>query len=99
MVSKAFVDISLKAAHLLPQLLRRPVINSPADLVPPHIRIGKKALVYRRRRCESEHDRSQGAQLVVHLPPLGDVLGLEGNLQTTAAHAEGHGIHVDEVVG
>lgn len=87
------------STHLLPQLLRGAVIDRPANLIPPDIRIGKEPLIYWRRGCQRQHDGPQRAQLVVHLAPFGQVLGLERDLQAAAAHAKGHGIHVDEVIG
>ena len=36
--------------------------------------------------------------MVIHLPPLSQVLRLERNLQAAAAHAERHGIHVDKII-
>ena len=36
--------------------------------------------------------------MIIHLPALRDILGLECDLQAAATHSERHSIHVDEVI-
>lgn len=85
-------------AYLLSEFLRRSIIYSTADLVPPHIGVCQKPFVNRRCGSQSQQDRSKWTELVVHLATFGDVLGLESDLKTTAAHAKSHGIHMNEIV-
>ena len=88
-----------ESTHLFTKLLLRAVIDSSADLVPADVGICQEPFINRGSRCQGQHDGTDGTQLVVHLSALGNVFGLEGDLQTTAPHAKSHGIHVDEVVG
>jgi hypothetical protein len=72
-------------------------INSSTDLIPSYVGIYKETFVYRRACCQCQQDWSQRTQLIVKSPSLIDVLGLESDLETAAAHAKSHGIHVDMV--
>lgn len=85
--------------YLLTQLLRSSVINGSANLIPPDIGIRQEAFVDRRGGRQCQENGAERAQLVVHAPPLRDILGLERYLEATATHAKRHGILVNEVVG
>ncbi|KAI6752844.1 hypothetical protein HG530_013596 [Fusarium avenaceum] len=71
---------------------------SAADLVPPHIGVGKEPLIDGCGGGQGQHDGTQWAELVVKHSSFGDILSLESDLETATAHSEGHGIHVDEVI-
>lgn len=45
----------------------------------------------------TDHDGAEGGQLVIQQSRLANVACLEGDLQTTAAHAKAHAVHVDVV--
>lgn len=86
------------ASHLLAEFFGCSVVDGSADLVPPHVGVGEEALVHRCSSRQGEQDRSQRAQLIVHAASLGDILSLERDLQTAAAHPKSHGVHVDKVI-
>lgn len=97
------LDISLYKlavwdAHLLAQFFGCSVVYGSADLVPPHVGVGQEALVHRGSSRQGEQDRGQRAQLIVHATSLGDILSLERDLQTAAAHSKSHGIHMNKVI-
>ena len=49
------------------------------------------------RNSKAYEERGQWNQCVIQLPSFVHVTRLEGELQTAAAHAETHGVHVDMV--
>lgn len=73
------------------------VVDRAANLIPADIGLGEEALVDGGAGRQGQHDGTEGAQLVVQLASLVDILGLKGDLQAAAAHAKGHGVHVDVI--
>src|SRR4051812_47358633 len=78
----------------LASLFWRPIVHALCYHVPPTIDIGKIPTVDGRRGGEGKHNGGHVGELVVESPCLVDVTRLEGNLETTAAHAKGHCVHV-----
>lgn len=74
------IRLSALVSYLLTHLLGRPAVDCSTDLVPSHVGIGEESLVDRCGGCQGEHDGSKRAKLIVHLPALGDILGLECDL-------------------
>eukprot|EP00960_Hanusia_phi_P017645 519669-Hanusia_phi.AAC.2 len=85
------------STHFQPSLLRRPVIDRGGDGRPADVGVGESALEDGGRGREREHDRGEHRELVVEVPGLMDVAGLEGDLEAAHAHAECHAVHLDRV--
>ena len=97
-VSNGFRFASGINTYLFSQLLWCSAVNSAANLIPPHIGIGNEPLIHRCRSGQSQHNGAKWAQLVVKHSSFSDVLGLESDLETAAAHSKSHSVHVDEVI-
>lgn len=80
--------------YCLAELLGGSIVDGAADLVPANICIYEIALVYWCSGSQREHNGPKRTQLVIHFPAFLDILSLESDLQTAAAHSKGHCIHV-----
>ena len=86
------------ATYGFTKLFRSSIVHCLTDLIPPHICVCEKALVYRRCSSQCQHYGTQRAQLIVQPSTFSDVLGLESNLQATATHSKCHRVHVDVII-
>mmetsp|Transcript_17107 Transcript_17107/g.52532 ORF Transcript_17107/g.52532 Transcript_17107/m.52532 type:complete len:846 (+) Transcript_17107:2023-4560(+) len=90
---------AVRRGRRLAALRGRAVVAAHADDIPANVRVHEAALEDGRPRREREHDGRHHGELVVHVAGLGEVARLEGDLEAAAAHAVGHGVHLDGGLG
>mmetsp|Transcript_32634 Transcript_32634/g.104070 ORF Transcript_32634/g.104070 Transcript_32634/m.104070 type:complete len:310 (-) Transcript_32634:745-1674(-) len=76
-------------------LRRGPIVDGVFDDLPAYVRVEQLASCDGRGGRQSEHDGRDHGELIVDVPRFRDVAALEGHLQAAAAHAKGHGVHLD----
>lgn len=84
-------------AYLQSSLLLGSVIHRLSDHIPSAVDIAQVSAVDGSSGGQGEHDGSQWRHLIVDLASLVHIDSLESDLETAAAHAKGHGIHVDVI--
>mmetsp|Transcript_26144 Transcript_26144/g.63511 ORF Transcript_26144/g.63511 Transcript_26144/m.63511 type:complete len:210 (+) Transcript_26144:138-767(+) len=73
------------------------VIDRGGDDIPAHVVVGEVSAQGRGGRGEGQENGGQNGQLIVQVPGLLHIAGLQGNLQTRESHAKGHAVHVNIV--
>lgn len=84
-------------AYLQSSLLLGSVIHRLSDHIPSAVDIAQVSAVDGSSSGQGEHDGSQWRHLIIDLASLVHIDSLESDLETAAAHAKGHGVHVDVI--
>lgn len=70
-------------------------VDRRGDGEPTNVGVAENTLLERRGAGESEEERRDGDELIVHVASLAHVLPLHGDLKAVQTHSEAHRVHVD----